>query len=70
MPYKNDSISSIVEKIDKKQFYLPAIQRKYVGGRRANYKVDGFNNERLSIWDVSILEGKKENCQCKTIFDV
>ncbi len=32
MPYKNDSISSIVEKIDKKQFYLPAIQRKYVWG--------------------------------------
>ncbi len=32
MPYKNESISSMVENIDKKQFYLPAIQRKYVWG--------------------------------------
>ena len=32
MPYEEDTIASVVDLIDHKKIYLPAIQRKFVWG--------------------------------------
>ena len=55
MAYEKKSIRAIIDDVNSRRVYLPAIQRKYVWGF-PDHKINGFYHAWISYWNFSFLE--------------
>lgn len=70
MAYEKKSIRAIIDDVNSRKIYLPAIQRKYVWGDSQITRLLDSIMLGLSHWDFSVLESKKDYSEPKRLFNV